>query len=99
MIERFLHHIHTLLYHQSNAGSRFIGEKIRYPDYSRLAACVREDLYRRVVMGERPTDSGPGKSSSMIVNIDDWLAHHHAIAESHNPSAWLELCIDNETGH
>ena len=65
----------------------------------RQPAAVGEDLCRRVVVRHGAADRRPRHPALAIVDVDDQLAHDHAVAERDHAGAVLEARVGDEARH
>src|SRR2546426_1845049 len=98
-VERLFHDAGRLLDHPPNVARDLVGQEVGDPHEPAASLAVGKDLHRRVVVGEPPSHHGPHEPPRLVVEIDDQLARHHAIAESDDAGPLFEARVDDEARH
>ena len=85
--------------HGSNRRGRFIRKKVCNPYDRGAASGIGESLRRCIMMRERLTDCRPDNAVLIFIDSDDFLEHHHAVAERYRTGAGFHACIDHKPRH
>src|SRR5262249_36685650 len=73
-------------------------QQVGDPDEPAAAVAVREDLSRGVVVREAATDHRPDEAPRLVIEVDDQLSCHRAVAEGDDAGALFEVRVDDEAG-
>jgi hypothetical protein len=73
-----------------------VREQVGDPDESAALLAIGKYLSRGIVVSEPPSACGPDEPARVVVEVDDQLTHHHAVAEGDDPGGTLEAGIETK---
>src|SRR5438445_7233546 len=95
-VERLFHDAGRLLDHPPNVARDLVGQEVGDPHEPAASRAVSKNLHRRVVVSEPASHHGPHEAPRLVVEVDDQLARHRAIAEGDDAGPLFEARVDDE---